>query len=127
MTERQSALLAKAEESLRGARLLLSGDFCDFAISRAYYAMFYAAQALLENEGLTFSSHKATIAAFGKHYAKDDEEFAKLHRYLIDAQDERLSGDYALRSSLTVADAQEQIVHAAEFIEIAKRNCRAQP
>ncbi len=41
MTERQTALLEKAEESLKGARLLLDGNLYDFAISRAYYAMFY--------------------------------------------------------------------------------------
>jgi uncharacterized protein (UPF0332 family) len=99
----------------------LDGNLCDFAISRAYYAMFYVAQALLEDEGLTFSSHKATIAAFGKHLAKGDEDAARLHRYLIDAQDERLSGDYAVRSGLTADDAREQIEHAVEFIEVARR------
>ncbi len=120
MTERQRALLKKAAQSVRGARLLVDAKLYDFAISRAYYAMFYAAQALLEGEGLTFFSHKATIAAFGRQFARNDEDLAKLHRYFIDAQDERLSGDYAVYSGLTADDAEEQLEHAKEFIEVVK-------
>lgn len=122
MTEEQTALLKKAEASIKGARLLFDGELYDFAISRAYYAMFYAAQALLEDEAQTLSSHKATITAFGRRFAKHDETFAKLHRFLIDAQDERLSGDYAAHSGLTADDAQEQIDHAVMFVEIVRRN-----
>ena len=36
-----------------------------FAASRAYYAMFYAAEALLQSRGLAFSKHSAVHAAFG--------------------------------------------------------------
>ena len=46
------ANLERAAESLRAARLMLDGSFFDFAASRAYYAAFYAATALLLNEGL---------------------------------------------------------------------------
>jgi uncharacterized protein (UPF0332 family) len=36
-------LVAKAERSLAAAGRLLEDGDCDFAISRAYYAMFYMA------------------------------------------------------------------------------------
>jgi uncharacterized protein (UPF0332 family) len=55
MTSDQEALLEKAEASLKAASLLVTGEFYDFAASRSYYAMFYAAEALLLGEGLTFS------------------------------------------------------------------------
>jgi HEPN domain len=69
LTEDQQELLEKACESLEAAKLLLKGAYPDFAASRAYYAMFYIAQALLEGEGLAFSRHSAVIAAFGQHFA----------------------------------------------------------
>jgi len=40
-------LLDKAERSLSAARLLLDQEHHDFAISRAYYAMFYVLRAFL--------------------------------------------------------------------------------
>lgn len=43
MTSEQSALLQKAKDSLRAAQLLADQDLYDFAVSRAYYAMFYVA------------------------------------------------------------------------------------
>ncbi len=47
MTPEQGALIKKAQESLRAARLLAKDGLCDFAASRAYYAMFYVVQVFL--------------------------------------------------------------------------------
>jgi len=49
------ALIIKAERSVRIARSLLSSGDCDFSVSRAYYAMFYRAEALLPTNDLRFS------------------------------------------------------------------------
>jgi len=59
-------LLHKADESLQAAKLLSREKYYDFAASRAYYTMFYVAQAFLLNKGLTFSSHAAVIALLAK-------------------------------------------------------------
>ena len=83
------ALLAKAARSRRAAALLGEQDYLDFAASRAYYALFYVAEALLLAEGLSFSSHAALIAGFGKTFAKTQRLAPRFHRYLIDAQDIR--------------------------------------
>src|SRR5213594_1430495 len=61
MTAEQAALLEKAKSSLDASVLLLERDFYDFAASRAYYVMFYVAEAILLGEGLTFSKHSAVI------------------------------------------------------------------
>jgi predicted nucleotidyltransferase len=57
MTSEQSALLQKASDSLKAAKLLANQEFYDFAVSRAYYTMFYVTSAFLLGEGLTFSKH----------------------------------------------------------------------
>src|SRR5437867_11011423 len=44
--------IARAQESLRAADLCLQTGLVNSAVSRAYYAMFQAAQVALEQEGL---------------------------------------------------------------------------
>ncbi len=56
MTDEQEALLAKAEESIAAARLLQERGFVAIAASRAYYAMFYLASAMLLGKNLRFKT-----------------------------------------------------------------------
>ena len=57
------ALILKAERSLRaGQNLFSQGDY-DFAISRAYYVMFYCAEALLLTKNLKFSTHSEVLSS----------------------------------------------------------------
>jgi uncharacterized protein (UPF0332 family) len=86
-------ILNKAQESLEAARLLVGQGYPDFAASRAYYTMFYTAEALLLLKGLSFSSHSAVIAAYGKEFSKTSELDPKYHKYIIAAQDFRSQGD----------------------------------
>jgi uncharacterized protein (UPF0332 family) len=55
MTAAQEEMMKKARESLSASGHLAAGGDYDFAVARAYYAMFYAAQALLMEQGRTFS------------------------------------------------------------------------
>jgi uncharacterized protein (UPF0332 family) len=70
MTERQVNLLHKARRKLAASRALLAQGFAEDAVSRAYYTMFYLAEAFLDGEGLAFSSHSAVIGEFGRIFAK---------------------------------------------------------
>jgi len=63
MMPEQAALVRKARDSVRAARLLHNGNLYDFAISRAYYAMFYVAEALLLGEGLAFSKMRQRVSS----------------------------------------------------------------
>lgn len=121
MKPEQIALLRKAGESLRAAELLATNELFDFAASRAYYTMFYVAEAFLLNEGLTFSSHAAVISAFGRDFARTGRVPVEFHRYLIDAQDLRNQGDYDIDSAITEAEANQLIAQAEQFLELAER------
>lgn len=70
MKEATRWLLEKASRSLRAAERLLNGGDAEFAVGRAYYAMFHAAQALLNERGLRFRKHGAVHGAFGEHFVK---------------------------------------------------------
>lgn len=63
-------MFEKARRYLDSAELLRADGDYDSAVSRLYYAMFYCAEALLWEQELTFSKHRAVISAFGRHYAK---------------------------------------------------------
>lgn len=127
MSPEQADLLNKADQSLEAARMMEKGGYHDFAASRAYYAMFYLAEALLLGLGLTFSKHSAVIAAFGEKFAKTGAVPPELHRYLTDGQDSRNAGDYSFGAVLTEADASEQIAHAERFLEIVSARLRTIP
>ena len=119
MTPEQAALLKKAKDSLDASRLLVERAFYDFAVSRAYYSMFYIAEAFLLGEGLSFSKHSAVIAAFGQHFIRTGRVSQEFHRYLIEGEDSRNVGDYDSVSGFDKEEALEQVHHAARFLELA--------
>jgi uncharacterized protein (UPF0332 family) len=93
----------------------------DFSASRAYYTMFYIAQAFLLGEELSYSSHAGVIAAFGQQFSRTGRLPPQYHRFLIDASQVRTQGDYSIESKLTADQSSEQILHAEQFIEFAKQ------
>jgi uncharacterized protein (UPF0332 family) len=70
MSPEQRKLLEKASAILDAARLLYENGQHGFAAARAYYAMFYVAEALLLGDGLSYSRHSGVAAVFGEHFAK---------------------------------------------------------
>ncbi len=109
-------LLDKAQQSTEAAQSLLADNYVDFSASRAYYAMFYALEALLLTKNLSFSKHSAVIAAFGKEYIKSGILDARFHRAVIDAFDLRNAGDYGTMHAVSAELASQTIQNAKELI-----------
>jgi uncharacterized protein (UPF0332 family) len=107
----------RARRSLRSARNILDDGDHDFAMSRAYYAMFYAATAALLSQGITRAKHSGTIAAFGQHLVKPGKMAAEHQRVLQAAFRDRGAGDYA-----GVFPSREEVEHRLEetgnFIQV---------
>ncbi|GBF80971.1 HEPN domain-containing protein [Aphanothece sacrum] len=122
MTPSQQGLLNKAQRSLDAAKTLKVEGFTEFAVSRAYYAMFYLAEALLEGEGLSFSKHSAVISALGERFARTNRIPQNYHRYLIDAQAQRNRGDYNIDPNLSEADAELLIFRVETFLDFVINN-----
>lgn len=121
------ALLGKAKESRSAAELLRREGYPDFAASRAYYALFYIAEALLLERDLAFSSHSAVIAAYGREYAKTSDLSPRFHRYLIDAGDLRNVGDYGVGLVVAMAQVQEILSWVDEFLATAEAHLAIGP
>lgn len=63
-------LIANSEESIHAAGELYENEHYNFSASRAYYAFFYAAEAVLLHRDLQFSKHPAVLAYFNKGFIK---------------------------------------------------------
>jgi uncharacterized protein (UPF0332 family) len=121
VTSQQRGLLTKAQRSLAAARRLASAGDLDFAASRAYYTMFYTAQAFLLGRGLRFSKHSAVIAAFGQEFAKDNEALREFHHGIIEAEDARNVGDYQIEAVLSDEDVEAHLNRAERFLRLAEK------
>ena len=114
------ALLEKASRAIEAAETLLNSGYPEFATGRAYYAMFYVAEALLNEKGLQFSKHGGVHGAFGEHFIKTGLLDPKFHRWLLDAFDQRIEGDYGVEIVAVPQDVIEMISQAREFLKSAK-------
>ncbi len=111
----------KARRNLNGARRDMKAGDPDLAASRAYYAMFHAAGAALETRQLSFSKHRALIAAFGKEFARTGVLSLDLHRALIDAFERRQRSEYGAPVTIPRQETEESLQSAEEFVEAVER------
>jgi len=121
MKEYTQKLLDKAIDAIEAAEILVDHQKSDVAAGRAYYAMFYVAEALLNERGLKFSKHSGVHAAFGENFAKTKELDVKYHRWLINAFDKRLIGDYGVETDIEIDDSLQMINQAREFLQVVQK------
>ena len=112
--------LEKADRAVRAAATLMASETPEFASGRAYYAMFYATQALLYEKGIELRKHGAVHSAFGEHFIKTNLLDTKLHRWLLNAYDDRILGDYGADASMTADQVALVVEHAREFLAAAQ-------
>ena len=121
MNQEEQYLLEKAKENIDASVLLLSQGYEEISASRAYYAMFYLAEALLHRRGMSFSNHSAVIAAFGKEFSKTGVLDPKYHLYLIKSQQLRQTGDYGSTANVSAESVSKAIAWASEFYSATEK------
>ena len=113
--------LDKANEKLRVAQQLLHDDAYDDAVSRAYYAVFHAAHAVLLTEGVTATTHQGLVNLFGLHLVKTGKFERRFGKYLANLKDDRETSDYEICSTIDRATATEAIAEAKQFLAAAQQ------
>ncbi len=112
--------IVKARRAIRNARRSLEDGDADFAASRAYYAMFYAAATLLSSLGLHFTKHSAVIAHFNRRFVRSGL-LPERHGFAFrTAFDRRSIGDYDYVIDFPPEVAQAVIDDAVAFIDAAE-------
>jgi uncharacterized protein (UPF0332 family) len=115
-----TALLDKAARSFNAAERLLPTADVDFAVSRTYYGCFYIAEALLLDEGLSFSTHAAVIGEYGRLFAKTRKLDQRFHRLLMASFSLRQSAEYTTDFDLGDDDVRGMIEEGRAFLDAAR-------
>jgi uncharacterized protein (UPF0332 family) len=111
--------LSRSRQEIEAARLLAEGDFGAQAVSRAYYAAFYAAEQALGSLGESRSKHSGVIAAFGRLVVREggvEEETGRVLRSLFEQRNDVDYGEAVASrddAELAIRDAQ-RFVDAVE-------------
>ncbi|NJE61057.1 HEPN domain-containing protein [Thermococcus sp. 21S7] len=116
MNEEIPALLRKARERLEASRELYNKGYYGFAISSAYYSMFYCARALLLLKGVNPKSHAGVHAQLGKELVKSGELPARLYTLYSKALNMRHTADYDVFVEYSEREAREVLKGAEEFL-----------
>ena len=115
-----NAELARCEQSLQAARVLIDAELLLDAESPLYYAAYYAAVALLLTQGFEPRSHSGVAQLLGLHFVKtgrldsdDGRLFARLQKYRVEA-------DYSTEFVLTKQAVEEDWAACSAFIRRAR-------
>jgi uncharacterized protein (UPF0332 family) len=93
MTDRTG--LERCSEELAAARLLADKGFAAQAVSRAYFAAFFAAEAALLSLGETRSKHSGVVSAFVHLLVRGGEIDVEIGRVLRSLFERRNEADYS--------------------------------
>jgi uncharacterized protein (UPF0332 family) len=100
-------------------RPLPEKEYYDIAASRAYYAAFYAASALLLKEDIDTTKHSGVIASIHRLFVKEgklDREQGRNLQWLFDL---RGVGDYGVSEHVSAGEALKSVKVAEEFLKSA--------
>ena len=115
--EEIKSLIEKANKFIASSELLLNSEDYDSAVSRTYYSMFFATEALLLTKRLAPKSHSGLINLFGDHFIKQDIFPKEMGRQLNRAFDKRLIGDYGTALTSDKKEAKNIVKIGKEFVE----------
>jgi len=114
------ATLKRADEALRGARILLEeGELCG-AVSRTYYSVFHAAKAVLHSRGYKPKSHAGLRTLFGEHIVKAGIMSREYSDILRDVFDARQISDYEVYAEFGKEEVGTLVNMADRFLKAAK-------
>lgn len=118
--------LQTSKETLRSAQILFAADEYKGANNRAYYAIFYAINAIHALNGKAYKRHKDAIGNFNKEYVKSEIFSREIGRKIGEAEEIRHASDYDDFYIVSREETERQINAASEFIQIAEKYCMSQ-
>ena len=121
MTDEVRLYLEKADHALLVATELLEHGHAPDAASKIYYAMFYAAKALLATDDIDVVKHSAVESALGYHFAKTGRFDPRYHRMFINARKIREIADYDIGEEVVEPEATLKVEEGREFVAAVKK------
>jgi len=124
MRNAQRDLVRRAHKRLDAVRYLQEGKFFDDAVSRAYYAMAHATEAVLLEYDVAPKTHKGLQTQFGKQFVQAGTFPPEMGRNLRRIFDLRQMADYS-GTNLTAESVQDVIDRAAAFVDAVESHLEA--
>lgn len=116
--------IEKGHACLRQAELLLKNGEYDGSVSRAYYAVFHYATALLLTKGLETSSHEGLIRLFSLHFIKTGVLSKKYSTILSHAQKAREEADYWPEIPFNKEETESRLEETKDFVKEATKHLK---
>lgn len=115
------AHLEKAVERLRVAeKLFRDGEYED-AVSRAYYAMYHAAKAVLSSVNVFPKTHEGVVSEFGRKFVLERVFPKELGENLADAKAARETYEYSVTATVEKSEAEAILLNAQGFVNAIKK------
>mgnify|MGYP006202006703 CR=1 FL=1 len=119
--DRIKALENKAQKFLRSAAVLLEMEDFDSCASRAYFSMFYAAQAALMYETTSVASNQSVRRTFVERFVESGRLPQRAGEALVRAAELQEVGDYGFDFAVSQADAEMILQEAEAFVNSISR------
>ena len=113
------AEIGSARDAVRVAEAALAIDVRRDAMSRAYYAVFHAARALLLLEGAEPKTHGGVSRMIGEQLVRAGKMDSKSALLVTRLQAYRQASDYSYAFAIDLDDARNELAHVRAFVEHA--------
>ena len=111
-------LLEKSRERLVVAQSLHDNEYYEDAVSRAYYAMFFAARALLLTRDISPKTHRGVIAAVSEQFVQSGMVSHEIWEYLAVGETIREEADYSSERRIDKVRSHSTLEHAKVFVGV---------
>lgn len=115
-----------SKDALKSAEILFAAEEYKGANNRAYYAIFYAINAVHALNGKAYKRHKDAIGNFNKDYVKTEIFSREIGRKIGEAEEIRHASDYDDFYIASREETERQIEVAGEFIKMIEKYCMCQ-
>ena len=109
--------LQEAKSMLVVAKANLDQGFYSTTVNRAYYAVFYSANALLSSRGIFRKKHSSVMSEFRKEFIKTQEIDVEFSNFYGQLMDDRHAADYDLLHLTSKEEAKENYNLSIRFLE----------
>jgi len=109
-------LLKTAYEKVEASKILFENKFYADSVSRAYYAMFFAARALLSLKNIYPRTHRGVLAQLGLEFITKGYLDKISAKALSTAMEDREDADYGILSEITKEESKQIIEDTKRFI-----------
>ena len=122
--ERQQLIehyVEKAQNTVEDIKFFIENEKLGVAVNRVYYGIYYVLSALAVKYQFSTSKHTQLLGWFNKNFVKENKIERKYAKYIQEAFEKRMKGDYEVFVKFTKADVNDLFGKMKEIISEIKQ------